>query len=129
MSKERLSATVDPDVQEFLDMPGRNKSETINEAVKQYMKANSSDKAMLRLRKEQLESDISNLKSQLREKENELNRVDEKLGEHKSETEQVITDAREKFAGHELDPEDPAVRNYASKADLPVSEFIERVQE
>lgn len=129
MAKENISATVEKDVAEYLDMPGRNRSQTINQAVKQYMKADSSENAMLRLRKEQLESDISNLESQLSEKRAELERVDERLDEQQSKVDKVVQEAREAFAGHEMDPSDPAVQNYASKADMTAQELINRVEQ
>lgn len=85
MSKENVSATVDSDVAEWLDQDGRNRSETINKAVKQYMKAGGNERAMIELRLEQLRSRKTNLEGELETVDAEIAKLKARLDSIKEE--------------------------------------------
>jgi len=81
MSKENISATVDPEVAQYLNREGINTSGKINKLVKQEMNAGTSERQMLELRQEQLQGDIEDLENRLETKEKMLQDVNSRLGE------------------------------------------------
>jgi hypothetical protein len=135
MAKENISATVDPEVSEYLDQAGRNKSETINQAVKAYMESGGNERAMLELRQSQLESEK-------RTKENELENVKEELTAVRERLDELRTEAKEdkqeswdralsmlrfsEFASTDnvmIDSPDEAVEDFAEDLGLSVDDF------
>jgi len=142
MSKENISATVDEDVAEYLDQPGRNRSETINEAVKAYRSAAGNEKAMINLRLEQLRTQRRSLESDLENVESEIealeDRRDELEREEQAEENEVIKEAAEKLkpaawlrsAPKESqipDADSEEVRSLAKKANMAPEELRDRV--
>jgi len=75
MSKQNISASVDEDVAGYLSQEHINASGLINDLVKQYMDGGSEQAAILRLREEQLRSEIEALSQQEEAKRQELNRL------------------------------------------------------
>lgn len=93
MSKERISASVEPAVAEYLSQDHVNASGLINDLVKRHM-AGGIDKDQLReFRKRQIESKIESLESQLEIKESELDAVVE-TAEQSREQQQAAIDRR-----------------------------------
>lgn len=77
MPKVNISATVDEEVEAFLSQEHVNASGLINDLVRRYMHGGDEKGAMLRLREEQLRSEIEALSQQLGTKEQELDRITE----------------------------------------------------
>lgn len=75
MSKENISATVDEDVARFLGQDHVNASGLINKLVKEYKDGDDTDGAVLRLREEQLKSELESLNDQRESKRKELERI------------------------------------------------------
>lgn len=77
MSKDRVSATVDEDVAAYLSQDHINTSGLINDLVKQYMDGGDGQAAILRLREEQIKSELEALTQQKESKQKELERLTE----------------------------------------------------
>lgn len=80
MARKNVSATVSEDVYEFLDQ-SKNKSETIDEAVRQYMMAGGNERAMIELRLEQEKSRRQTLKNELQSVNSEIEKLQSRLDE------------------------------------------------
>jgi len=80
MPRKNVSATVSEDVYEFLDQ-SKNKSETIDEAVRQYMMAGGNERAMIELRLEQEKSRRQSLKNELQSVESDIEQLQDRLKE------------------------------------------------
>jgi septal ring factor EnvC (AmiA/AmiB activator) len=97
MSKERISASVDPEVEEYLSQDGVNASGLINRLVKNHASAGDREKAMLQLREDQLESEIESMRAQLKQKEDELSDIRQRIDEMQPEADRVVQEAVEEF--------------------------------
>ena len=126
MSKERRTVSIEPDVDEYLSREGVNASELVNELVKNHYSAGGDEKAMLKLREQQLESDVRSLEGQITEKEKELNQIRNRLLEFEDQTETILKEAADVLVT--TDPENEALKTWARKADLSPERFAERLE-
>lgn len=126
MSKERRSISIETDVDEYLSREGVNASQLINELVKNHYSAGGDEKAMLKLREQQLESDVRSLEGQIAEKENELDQIRDRLSEFHDQTETILQEASDVLVT--TDPENEALKTWAGKADLSPDEFAEKLE-
>lgn len=124
MSKERRTVSLDPEVEEYLSQEGVNASELVNNLVETHVSAGGNEKAMLELREQQLESEVAELESRTETKQEELAQVRDRLSEFRDKREDVIQEARNTLEDIPLEPDNPAVQNWAGKAEMPVDEFI-----
>lgn len=129
MSKQRRTVTLDEDVDEYLGSEGVNASELVNRLVESHVTSGSGERAMLELRAEQLESDITELSSRLESKQSELAQVRDRLGDVQDKREDVVDEAREKLSNTPLKPDNPAVRRWAERAGMDVEAFIREISE
>lgn len=145
MSKENISATVDKDVAEYLDQPGRNRSETINMAVKAYMDSAGGEKAMIKLRLNQLRSRRKSLNSELENVVEEIEQLEGRLDTLEQEKQSERQDTWEealniiqfgefKSTGDVyIRSDESTVKDFADRLDMDVeafrSELIERNKE
>lgn len=129
MTKSRRTVTLDEEIDEYLDAEGVNASQLVNRLVRSYQTAGGSEVGMLRLREQQLESEIQELDSRRETKQDELERVREQLSELQDGRDDVIRDAAESLDDHVRVPDNPAVQNWAEKAGLPPEEFLERLDD
>jgi len=129
MSKQRLSASVDADVHEYLTKDSVNASGLINELVKNRMKSGGGQRAMLELREKQLESDVADLENRAETKRKELAQVREELSEYESETDAVLKEAVDELEGVDTDPSNPAIQRWADKAGVAPPEFADRLDQ
>lgn len=129
MTKSRRSVTLEPDVDEYLSQDGVNASELVNDLVKNHLTGGGDKQAMLELRKEQVNGEIDNLKQQLKQKEEELATIEERLTEYRTQTEDVVKEASERLRGAPLEPSNPGVQNWAEQAGLTETELIEEIKD
>lgn len=141
MSKENISATVDPEIAQWLDQPGRNKSETINQALKQYRQAGGNERAMIELRLEQIKSRKNELKSQLSSVEDEEEQLERRLDniveEQEKEKEDVFNQALEMLSFEELNSvndvwissSESAIQDFAEDVDMELETFTDELIE
>lgn len=129
MSKQRRTVSLDPDVDEYLDAEGVNASQLVNRLVRNYHSADGDELAMLRLREQQLKSEVEELESRLQSKRNELETVQEKIGEQRNATAGIVREAIDHLPEHVREPDNPAVENWASKAGMSPEELLERIED
>jgi len=135
MSKETISATVDPEIAEYLDQEGRNRSQTINKAVRQYMEAGGNELAMINLRIEQLRSQQQTLRSELESVSNQLEEVEQRkqeiLQEQETERQETWNQALSMLSFEELSAtntvqiasKQEAIEDFAADLDMSVANF------
>lgn len=128
MSKKRRTVSLEPQVDEYLSRPEVNASALVNELVSQHQNGGVSDDAVLRMREEQVESEVDHLQTRAEKKREELEAIREKR-EEKAETRSVeLSEAFDVLA--ELDerdklaPTNPAVKNQAGKVGMTPEEII-----
>ena len=131
MAKERISATVDPVVAEYLQDDTVNASGVVNRAVKREMGILDADEnEVLKLRLEQVREERDDLEARAERKRELEDRLESDLRESKREQqsreEEVIEWCLESWS---YVPEEvgPGVKNQAKKADMDPEELLEEV--
>jgi len=126
--KERISATVDPEVKEYLDQQDINTSGLINKLIKQHMGAGDSTRGILELRRDQIEAEIQSLNTRVDHKEAELEKVDSRLGDLDEQQESRLEDARDALEGKYLTVDDKPVQFWADELDMDPLELIAEIE-
>jgi hypothetical protein len=90
--KERVSASVDPEVAEYLSQDQINASGLINDLVKRHMKGGASDEMMREFRIQRLEDEYKDAAATARRKLQEINRMKELTTEAEKEVTREIDD-------------------------------------
>lgn len=75
MSKDRISATVDEDVAEYLDQDHINTSGLVNRLLKQYISGGRTDEQIREFRKQQVKSEYKDAANRARRKLQEFNEL------------------------------------------------------
>lgn len=97
MSKERISASVDPEVSAFLSREDVNGSGLINKLVREHMNGGVSEDYLRKLREEQVRSEIKALNTRMETKQEELERIKESAQEQQQEQRKAIDERLEKL--------------------------------
>ena len=118
MSKQRTSVSIDEEVAVYLKQDGVNASGLVNRLVKAEMDGAGGDMQLIKLRLEQVESQLESLESQVDQKREEKRRLQRRLEEHKTETQEKIADAAEQLGEHMLEPDNLAVQRWADDLDM-----------
>lgn len=133
MSKDRVSATVDKDVAAYLSQDHINTSGLINGLVKQYMDGGDGEAAILRLREEQLKSELEALSQQKEAKRKELDRLTESRQEVESgpdighQLDEMLTQMeRERTHYWQSNGE---IRSLATEAGTDAADIMDRLKE
>jgi len=134
MAKENISATVDPEVAEFLSKSTVNASGVVNRAVKREMGIlDSNDNEMLKLRLEQIREereDLENRAERKAELEKRLERrVESEEQERKTRRQEVVDRCVKKWAYLPESADTEAVKVQAEKAGMEPEAFYEAVKE
>lgn len=129
MSKKNVSATIDPEVAQYLDQEHINKSATINKALKSIMGIDEDEEQILNYRIQQVESELEELRQRTRNKERELETLKSRRNDIESEREGVIEEAAEVLGQGDHSPKDRPVQYWASEAGVSENELIERIEE
>lgn len=126
MSKERVSATVDPENAEFLSQEHINTSGLINELLTKYRTGGASEDIIREYRIQQLESEAKDCKSQAQRKLEEAERLRQAKAEEKhSELETVL----EKAEMMPADPTHPFVKKNADALDMDPEQLAKEIAE
>lgn len=128
MSKERRTVSLETEVDEYLGSEGVNASELVNSLVKNHVSSGGDKRGMLELRAEQLRSDIDELEGRLETKREELDRVETHLDEYRTERDEVLDEAVDTLQTVAWDADNPAIQNWAEKADMTPEELIEELE-
>jgi len=129
MSKDRISATVDEEIAEFVSRDDVNTSGLVNKLLKQHMTAGTSEEQMLRMRLENVEDDIDDLESQLETKRERRSNIISKLEEYEQAQEQVILDAAEALDRTDFRAENQKLAYWVDETGLSKEELRDRLAE
>jgi len=131
MNKERRTVTLDPAVDEYLDRPGVNASELVNELMKEYMNGDGGKANIREFRMRQLQSDIDALQKRLNQRKREYDQLKEARTEAEEEREQELQEAVNVFSRPDvkLKKNRQKVRSWANELDMTQEEFINAVEE
>lgn len=134
MSKENISATVDPEVAEYLSKDTVNASGVVNRAVKREMGIlEESDNDLLKLRLEQVRGERSDLEERAKRKAELEERLEQRVEQNETEErtvrEETIERCVEKWSYIPDNTDDPGVKNQAEKANMEPVEFLSAVRE
>jgi uncharacterized protein YaaR (DUF327 family) len=136
---EHVSARIDDEIAELLDEPGRNKSETIEEALRHYFDGQKGQSGYLQIRVNRLQDDVDDLENRLAEKREKLQHferlLEEQRQEKRQEQEQTLQDAINSFEVVELssmdrpmvDATDDELQNYADELDMTIDELKDEI--
>jgi len=130
--KERTSITIDKDVYEYLSQSEVNQSGLINELVKEYKDNQNRQVAALELRYNHLIDEGEDLQDRAEDKFEKAAEVKELLEEAKgkdSKQLQEAIDALGSIPEEKLEPDNPAVQNWAAKLNMDEGSLIEKVQQ
>ena len=97
MSKERISASVDPEVAAFLSREDVNASGLINKLVREHMNGGVSEDYLRKLREEQVQSEIESLTTRVEKKRDELQRIRDVEVEQQEAKQEAIDERLEKL--------------------------------
>lgn len=130
--KERTSITVDKDVYEYLSQSEVNQSGLINELVKEYKDNQNRQVAALELRYNHLIDEGEDLQDRAEAKFEKAAEVKELLEDAKDkEPEQLqeAIDALGSISEEQLEPDNPAVQNWAAKLNMDEDTLLDKVQQ
>lgn len=101
--------------------------DTVEVSLQRKLKDKENKLDRKRLEKQGLENDIERI-------EREIEDIQQKIKERREQTPESVIEFAEKikagrFPQDKLDADNPAVKNYAQKAGLPPTQFINKVQE
>ena len=131
MSKKRRTVSLEPEEDEYLSRPEVNASALVNELVKQHRTGGVSDDAVLRMREEQVESEVDHLETRTEKKREELEAIREKR-EEKAETRSAdlsqAFDVLESLGEENREPTNPAVKTQAGKVGMTPEELLDEYE-
>jgi chromosome segregation ATPase len=129
MSKERISASVDPEVEAYLSRESVNASGMINKLVKQQMSSGGESKQLLQLRLEQIDSEIDRHKSQVETLKKERKGVESRIRELEENENTRLHNALEKLEKVPWEPDNPGIQDWADELDMTEQELIAELEE
>lgn len=129
MTKRRRSVSLEPDVHDYLSREEVNASALVNELVRRHMDGGMEDAAVLRLRKEQVKSEVDHLKARTENKIKELEKLDDKLESCTQQHRKQLEEVREILEGIPREPTNPAVQTQAEKLDMTPEELLDALDD
>lgn len=129
MTKRRRSVSLEPDVHDYLSREEVNASALVNELVRRHMDGGMEDAAVLRLRKQQVESEVDHLKARTENKVEELEKLESKLESCTNQQQQKLEEVRAILDDVPADPTNPAVQNHAENLDMTPEELLDALDD
>lgn len=129
MTRERISATVEPNVKEQLEREDVNTSGLVNRLLKQHLQAGGDSEEMLLLRKEQLQSEIEQHESSIETLEKQLNQVNERLAQIREEQQSDLQEAMHILESVPWQKDNPAIQNHAEELDMTPEDLINQLED
>lgn len=138
MAKDRRSFSIDEDVASQLShREDLNASAVVNEFLREYLAAGKAPDAALAMRLEKIEHQLENarseksrLESRIERLERERDEVQRQIDSRRGKERQVINETIDRiesgqFPRENIDPENPAIQNWAAEAGLTPSRFVD----
>lgn len=134
MGKSPRSFSIDEDLNELLsERDDLNASAVVNNFLREYVAGGRGKEAALETRLSQLEDEIADLETDLRQKRRERDRIEEQLSREREDLYDAVDAFTTMIDNNEFDPanldvENGAVNTYAARAGVPAERFIEEVE-
>jgi len=129
MNKKNISATVDPEIAEFVKRDDVNTSGLVNKLLKQHMSGDTGREQMLRLRIDQVQDDINELENRLESKHSELARLEEQLDDIEEENNNIIQQAAEALSPRDMREKGRKVQFWMEETGLEYPELADALDE
>lgn len=128
MSKERRTVSLEPDVDDYLSRPAVNASALVNELVSRHMDGETGDGAVMRLREEQVESEVQHLKTRVEKKREELEAIRQQRQNRESAKEASLEASIDDLEGTPRDPTNPAIQTHADRLNMSPADLVEELE-
>jgi len=129
MSKTNISATVDENVASYLSRETVNASGLINQLVKKQMSGTDSNKQLLKLRLDQINSEITRYESQIETLEKERDGIKNQLAEIEQKEESELSEAMDVLETVHWEEDNPAIQQWADDLDMSESDLIAQLED
>lgn len=128
MSKKRKTVTLDPEVAAYLDVEGRNASETVNRLVRIDMGEEAVNDQILEMRMEMQRDRYEEAASKAKNHLKRYNQLKERLEKARSKKSGLFEEAKDALAEVPKKTDNPAVQNWAQKLGMTPSELIQELE-
>lgn len=132
--KKPRSFSIDEDVAEILtDRDDVNASAAVNKFLREFLTSGRGAEAALEVRLSQLDEEIAETEKQLERLERERERIEDRLRQNQSELSEQVNEVVNMvenggFPVENLDPDNPAIQNWASDAGVPAERFVDEIE-
>lgn len=132
--KRPRSFSIDEDVNELLsERDDINASAVVNKFLREYVAGGRGEEAALEIRLNELDDEIADLEKELEQKRRERDRISDQLDSRRSELRDQLLEVEQKvtqgqFPRENVDAENPAIQNWASKAGVPADRFVDELE-
>lgn len=129
MTKENVSASVDPEVAAYLSKESVNASGTINQLVKQQMSAGNQNRAVVEMRLKQLKSQIERREDELDNLRRERDALETQLENMDEAADEVRREKLRQLKQVPDDPSHPLVAEVAEELGITPEEALEEADD
>jgi len=134
VTKKVTSFSLDEDIADLLsERDDLNKSAIVNQFLREYLAGGDGEEAALRIRLEQLDEEIAETEKELTQLKRERERIQDRLGEKKSQLNEVLDEVVQKVRNDEfprsnIDSGNLAIQNWAAEAGVPADRFVDELE-
>lgn len=128
-NKENISATVDPDVSDYVGQDSVNTSGLVNKLLKQHMNGGADEEQILDFRIGQVQSEVDELEARLERKREELRELRERRSEKVEAKDDVVAEAAAVLSRDDLEYKNQKVGYWANQADMTKDELVAEIEE
>lgn len=126
--KENISATVDPDVSDYVGQDSVNTSGLVNKLLKQHMNGGADTEDILEFRIGQVQSEVDELEARLDRKREELRELRERRSEQVETTDDVVAEASSVLSREDLEYKNQKVGYWADQAGMTKEELVAEIE-
>lgn len=128
--KQRVTLNLDSGLVAWMDEEYGNRSKFVNDLLQRAKEGDSQmDRVVAQYQLEQLKGQKATVESRLESIEGQINKFKKKAQRFEEEQENVVEDAYDSLNTTRLEPDNPAVENWADKAEMTPEELIEELEE
>lgn len=132
MGRTVTSFSADDDVAEYLKQDHINMSGLINRLVRMHMNGGVDEDLMREFRMQQVRAELEDLEARAEKKRDQLEQLQEHDDRIRQEHQRNLDDALDELASippRHINPENPAVRNWADKLGMDPADLIDELDD
>lgn len=131
---ETLTAEVPTNLKALVDADSRYNREVVEAALWSEFGGHGTTGLERRIQEKQrrievIENEIEERKAELKREREKLNAYRDKLDQRSSVQDTVLNDAADIFSLEQVESDNPAIQNWAEKANLPPDDFVKRLKD